>query len=1469
MRAAGMRRLAVVLWLCSWALPAAAWDTRVIGGLGDSDWHSLYESMPELRGGVVALHGNEHAEISAHALNAIGAGKLLDYSDVPVVVDLNASYFRRDLLYGSRRVQPADAPADALERRILPPPAQFSGLPDFSYSLYDWINKNQLCPLPVGAPERDKCHNYSGWIGAALNASHFGTQAALNYERLHKIALSLADRARGLRVKLQQTPGALQAYRAHLVEAEWMALAYEGVAQHFLADRWSTGHMWERWNAGDYEHLASRDLMVNKLVGYISGMFHGMQTVLHAKPLASFESVPMLGRLANHRVAHHLWPDPLSSPMVEIERRDGVVERLWNYYVRGESGRITLKSVEPAVFRHAGGGPGKRGIGDYGFRDLLDGNFGGREYGFENELPLPLPAQRSEMMACVQGGWADVIRALGKNPKGSYGVLHIPLIEDAPSLAALGERCFDVYVTNRSMMLAWPFSRPTFWSQLGRATLTVLSSDAGVAALGYLGKSSPLPAAAVKELKKISKAQLAAGRQAARNMVRLSYLAWRHGRKNPGGTDLARGGLGALDFTTEEVRKNPEAFIGGKNVIEPGDRYKAAFYFPRGELSGLPERDDPAGRDKAAVYGFFSRATADYWGGRLAELLPGLRGMKTRWRRKVCEYLADFAYNGTEPAYRGRRAEVRTANGRRDGSVVPSYLTALGVRLDAARVPVHLPPGYVAEPYARTTNGGTYRSVSAWCARVPVFHLLEAPEMRDRDVVAVVKGFGASVELRGADLGAEAGKLWIGCAPGEERRALEVQSWSETVIRGRLPKDAEPGRHTLCLSRADGTASVGRFVVEYRAGLPQVTAVEIRGAGETWYRQPGNVDQPLPGGSYTLEIEFDQAMDPEWDAAVTVNGPGGVRLSGGQWIDERHWRMRLDVPEEADAYVAAHGEHPLEISARSLGGRTLDADPATPGDQPERRYRFRVGGAGVPARLAGCYRPDGDDSAALEIGEDGHALALFQDGRKRIALIGTALQDGRLRLRHRFTPRTFTEYYRAYDGLDAGYVSREPASEEDKARALVPCRFRLKGPYMVCFDPLSKETRTLPVDVRRSYAEWVLAMETDDPAQDRGGRRLRAASVEDRLRARDGSMYSISSSSWNTGLALERAGAAMSRGVAATLQGTDRTGATTQLITDLFAVPLDDRPARIRRLAAVGGDAAPLSSPLADGTTFRLRAEGVSHCPGIRETVPVQVQLPGSKAPARVMLRETGPDTGLYEGPETPLKAELPPSMARAHLSVTADAELRSRLGLSGIAFNGDPAYRKAARDVTLSLEVRRGGVPPQARASSSKGYSYQGPPYRARQRMGRQVATVYAMPGRTRMEMDPPRGATGGPGRMILITREDLGVRWTLFPATRSYTEQPHLPSRMTLVPEGEETKGGQRLHRYRFTLQSASGPVQGTLWKDARGVTVRVVQRLKIPGAGEMKQEIVLEDVRVGPLDEALFELPPDYRPAGGYRP
>jgi len=784
------------------ALNAYAWDTAVkLKGVG-TDWRSIYESIAYNHGGKVLIHGNEHAELSAMAIMDIGAGKLLiDTNEPHLVVDINASYFHRNL--SGETFAPNDAPDDGLERRLLPPPSQFAGIPDFSYSIYDWINKNELCPaVPPGADGIDQCHAFSGWLGAGLNASHFGTQAKLNYQHLHRLALSIAKLTRSIRVKLEKKPEVLDAYRKFIREGEWMALAYEGYASHFMADRWSTGHMWERWNAGDYDHLANKKLFPNKMIGIVSGFIHGWEPVLHGRIL-----------VAGRGVSHHLFPAPLSAPWIETKGKRNILTRSWRWWAKGEAPQFSLTKMEPSLWRHESKDGLKYGVGDDVLAAMYSGRFG-KQYGLTNSLPLNVPTQRIEMMECLEAGWADTIRALGKNKKGSYGIENIPLNNDAPSLSNLKHNCFDQFVSNQSIARAWPFTQPTFWSKLGHSMLTVSNNSYVRKAFNYAYPNASKLAG--KYLKKTN--------QVGKTLVRISARIWSANKQHANGIELATGGIGDIIVKALPPARGNEVMIDQlvKNTASPGSTYGAANYLPPEDISALPDKDSQAwrARDRETIYGFFSKAGAHHWCEQLPKLLPKLRGSKNRQDQAVCRYLSDLTYQGTDTDYTGKKTEKRTATNKAEGTPIPSYCQALGIKLDDSNVPVHLLPGYVSEPYGRTKHDLTYASIGAWCAKVPVLEYIRDKngEMRD-ETVAKVKTWDDPIILKGEDLGIHKGKLWIDCNQSGGIRVPDdkIQNWNDGKIKFDLSWMTEEKRkaetHSICVEAKDGMKSVGHFEI--------------------------------------------------------------------------------------------------------------------------------------------------------------------------------------------------------------------------------------------------------------------------------------------------------------------------------------------------------------------------------------------------------------------------------------------------------------------------------------------------------------------------------------------------------------------------------------------------------------------------------------------------------------------------------
>jgi hypothetical protein len=398
--------LALVLALA--APTSMAWDTFVGSGTVDLAWEAAYVGNPQA-GSLPASgwSGNEHTELAHVVLKELGVDSVFGMEPVgtsdTTVVDLNSALYQPQVLAEEKF---GDNPMTLLEERVVPPPAHFAGLPDYSYAMHDWVNKNTHCPLEPGTERIEECHLFAGWMGN-LNANHFGTQARNMYRRYHLLALNLAGRAKTMREAL--AAGALdsdaEAYASFVKEAELEALAYEAIGQHFLQDRWATGHMWERWNGADQASSAGYHLAF--LVAMAAGLLHGS------------EGVSKL-------------PDPMGSPLVVGSG--------------GSSQALPVRWRIPGL-------PTEPGVGDYRLTDMHDGLFGA-EYGLP-QMPIAVTQQKMRMYACSKAGWSEVIKAFGEISPGRYGEHDVtlaggpfpPILED--------DDCWSAYATNAAIASGW------------------------------------------------------------------------------------------------------------------------------------------------------------------------------------------------------------------------------------------------------------------------------------------------------------------------------------------------------------------------------------------------------------------------------------------------------------------------------------------------------------------------------------------------------------------------------------------------------------------------------------------------------------------------------------------------------------------------------------------------------------------------------------------------------------------------------------------------------------------------------------------------------------------------------------------------------------------------------------------------------------------------------------------------------
>ncbi len=156
--------------------------------------------------------------------------------------------------------------------------AELVQLPDESYSISDWANGNEVCPLKgvtssSGASifgenhdaDVNACHEYERALGV-LNISHFMPAAESFFRYYHRLAVERMAVCRTLAetvIKHYQDNDSWYEYgtllgRAGMAtnteahECEREALVFEMVAQHYLQDAWATGHMWSRWGHPEF-----------------------------------------------------------------------------------------------------------------------------------------------------------------------------------------------------------------------------------------------------------------------------------------------------------------------------------------------------------------------------------------------------------------------------------------------------------------------------------------------------------------------------------------------------------------------------------------------------------------------------------------------------------------------------------------------------------------------------------------------------------------------------------------------------------------------------------------------------------------------------------------------------------------------------------------------------------------------------------------------------------------------------------------------------------------------------------------------------------------------------------------------------------------------------------------------------------------------------------------------------------------
>ncbi len=908
-----LHRTAALVFLLLVALPAAAWDTKETEekGPGEVDkWLSLY--LCQQSGQTTeTCKGNEHEVIAQMALDqaVVNAPWRMGRREDFIGLDLNASIFRPEL--SDLRTMPENQDEDLpLEQRNLPSPAHFASIPDVGYTIYDWINKNRYCPpLPPGHKYEKYCHVFGLLHGAAFNSSHFGDQASESYKRLHATAVTLARRAAEM-LENTRDDAEREAHREAIREAELLALAYEAYAQHFLADRWATGHMWNRWGAPEYNPGAYGDELSSAVAtGLFTGILHGYESAV--------------GRLV---------PDALSSPELPAD--------------------ITL-SLRVPEWRHADSDRKLGGVGDYRFWDMLDGGFG-KDYAFVGytDLPLNVLGQYRQMMTCMRSGFGEVVANFGKNPAGGLGIDGVRL---RPGVAGgPGNECFDFWVTNSAMKLGWGGTTDKLKSILNLDVVVryvpTLTTNASASDMGLL---NPLAV-----LKNIVLDRWSLGKIGVKIRWR-SFWA-------PDGLDLARNNLGSYG-SAEQAGSYPVA-----SYLEPSDPFTLPEKDPRGRdlrsVFGLfnragarlyctapdtylaPLRGATDDKERAAcrlLAGRFYAGTWEKYSGPQAETASVDFARDQREVRPLCQVVGGWtAPDGDTDSIPYR--------------LMPGYVpwTPATEFVNNTEFP---PTSRPTQAYEEDRWGLSTRSIAAWCDQVPVIRpLTDDPEDLNRDIVARIRERDDEITLGGLNFGNGRGKVFIGISRLTAREVTDIRSWDDHRIVFSIADifDTvdfdEENRSFLFVARAapsdtrglPGLNSVGRFVLLNDVDRPKVREITVTQDDRVLARYERPPELPDPGpfaklenlpepdtevlpfrpvgpGTAEITIVFDQEMKQEPEATrVQI---GDLRITG-DWVSDTKWKGRFEIAD-GDFIRSIGGFREVKISAISAAGMELDASP--------------------------------------------------------------------------------------------------------------------------------------------------------------------------------------------------------------------------------------------------------------------------------------------------------------------------------------------------------------------------------------------------------------------------------------------------------------------------------------------------------------------------------------------------------------
>jgi hypothetical protein len=143
--------------------------------------------------------------------------------------------------------------------------------------------------------------------------------------------------------------------------------------------------------------------------------------------------------------------------------------------------------------------------------------------------------------------------------------------------------------------------------------------------------------------------------------------------------------------------------------------------------------------------------------------------------------------------------------------------------------------------------------------------------------------------------------------------------------------------------------------------------------------------------------------------------------------------------------------------------------------------------------------------------------------------------------------------------------------------------------------------------------------------------------------------------------------------------------------------------------------------------------------------------------------------------------------------------------------------------------------------------------------------STVYVTPTKERREMS--QGGTN----MVMISRFDKKVIWTLMPEQKMYMEMAMTSSsdksdlsgyQIEQTPLGEEKLDGQTMNKSKIIMTHSSGSkFGGFMWTTKEGIPAKI-DALSVTKGSKDRFKMEQNNIKVGKQPPELFEIPKDFQ-------